>query len=307
MVGPEPFHLLGIQQLTVFISYFIMMIHRTHPTTFYIFFVKIALFTASSLFAEDSSHNTSFENKEGFTKIFNGKDLTGWYLKIRNEDQDLAKQVFSIKDEMIHVFNDTFPDEYELNTGGNATHGLIYSKKTYSKYILRFEYKWGKRIANNFEKWQYDAGVYYHVRDDRIWPMGIEYQIRYNHVTGQNHTGDFIIPKKIHADWYGTEDGSRYLGKKDGGKIPEKRHWLLLASETQDHHALDDQWNQCEIIVMGGDYTIHKLNGKIVNVAHNMSFDSGIFGFQSETAEIFYRNIYIKEFEESVPIDVFLK
>ena len=94
----------------------------------------------------------------------------------------MAIKVYAIEDGMVHVFNDDFPDEYELNTGENATHGLFYTNKNYSKYILRFEYKWGKRIANNFDQWQYDAGCYYHVFDDKIWPKGIEYQVRYNHI-----------------------------------------------------------------------------------------------------------------------------
>lgn len=41
----------------------------------------------------------------------------------------------------------------------------VYANQKYSKYILRFEYKWGTKIANNFDAYQYDAGCYYHVID----------------------------------------------------------------------------------------------------------------------------------------------
>ncbi|KQC28691.1 3-keto-disaccharide hydrolase [Flagellimonas eckloniae] len=249
--------------------------------------------------------NLTTEEK-GFKTIFNGKNLDGWYLKIRSRDLELAKKVFTVENEMIHVFGDSFPKEYNLNTGANDTHGLIYSEKAYSKYILRFEYKWGDRIANNFDKWQYDAGVYYHVINDKVWPTGIEYQIRYDHTTSRNHTGDLIRPSGADYDWFCNEE-EIYLHPNDGGKLYTKKHWLHFASPTENFNALNNKWNQCEIIVMGDQYAIHKLNGEIVNMAFNLEPGAGIFGFQSETAEIFYRNIRIKEFDEIIPAEKFLK
>ena len=58
---------------------------------------------------------------------------------------------------------------------------------------------------------------------------------------------------------------------------------------------------------MADKYSIHKLNGKIVNMATRLSQSEGIIGLQSETAEIYYRNIEIKEFDEIIPIERFLK
>jgi hypothetical protein len=58
---------------------------------------------------------------------------------------------------------------------------------------------------------------------------------------------------------------------------------------------------------MGDEYTIHKLNGKIVNMATDLPYSEGIIGFQSETAEILYRNIEIKEYDEIIPMEKFMK
>ncbi|MEM6884548.1 MAG: DUF1080 domain-containing protein [Verrucomicrobiota bacterium] len=244
--------------------------------------------------------------EEGFVPIFNGENYDGWYIKLRDGDEAMGKQVFAISDGMIHVFNDTFPDEYELNQEANKTHGMIYTQKKYSHYILRFDYKWGKRIANNFGAWQYDAGLYYHIQDDKIWPVGLEYQIRYHHLENKNHTGD-LIRGGVGCDWYSNDDGSLYLHPKDGGKISDNDHWMLLAAPTENFHALDGEWNACEVIVMGNAYAIHKLNGEVINMGVNLGATEGIIGFQSETAEIFYRNIRIKEFDEVVPPEQFLK
>lgn len=127
-------------------------------------------------------------SKSGFVKLFNGKDFTGWYLKNRSGDE--AKKVYAIDKGMVHVYKN-HPDSLDLNTGNNLTHGLFYTNKKYSMFIFKFEYKWGTKIANNFAQFQYDAGMYYHAYNDAIWPKGIECQVRYNHLTNKNHTGDF--------------------------------------------------------------------------------------------------------------------
>ena len=246
---------------------------------------------------------------DGFVKLFNGKNWDGWHLKIRSGNAELAEKVFAIEDGIVHIFNDAFPAEYELGTGKNETHGLFYTNKKYSRYVLRFEYKWGKRIANNFAEWHYDAGCYYHVINDKIWPHGIEYQVRYDHTKSRNHTGD-LIRSGVTLEWYGTADSedATYLHPQDGGKLCTiKKAWMHYAAPTANHHSLDDQWNQCEVIVMGSDYAIHKLNGQVVNMTTNLSVSEGLIGFQGETAEIFYRNIEIKEFDQPIPAEVFLK
>ena len=79
-----------------------------------------------------------------FTPLFNGKDYEGWYIKLKDGDQALGERVFAIEDGMIHVFDDSWPDEIDLNKGTDATIGMLYTEKTYDKYHLKFDYKWGK-------------------------------------------------------------------------------------------------------------------------------------------------------------------
>lgn len=242
-------------------------------------------------------------SKKGFVKLFNGENFDGWHLKIRSDDAELAQKVYAIEDGMVHVFNHEFPDNYELNTGKNETHGLFYTNKKYSRYILRFEYKWGKKIANNFDQFQYDAGCYYHVVDDKIWPLGIEYQVRYDHTQKKNHTGDFWAGG---LTWY-SKDGNSFTPPSEGGQPVLGHSGEHLAATGAKSNDLNSKWNKCEVIVMGDEYTIHKLNGKLVNMATKLPYSEGIIGLQSETAEIFYRNIEIKEFKEIIPMEVFLK
>jgi len=244
---------------------------------------------------------------DGFVKIFNGTNWDGWYLKIKSGDSLMAQQLFAIEDSVVHIFNTAFPDSFKLGTGENDTHGMFYSNKKYSKFILRFEYKWGTKIANNFNEWQYDAGCYYHVIDDKIWPTGFEYQIRYDQTKSRNHTGDLIQGNNTKYKWFPSADSTVFLSPKEGGKAQTVSGWMHYASTPKTFNAINGEWNKCEIIVMGNQYAIHKLNGEIINIATELSVGEGIIGLQAETAEIFYRNIEIKEFTEAIPLDKFLE
>ena len=250
------------------------------------------------------SSPTFAKKKNGFVSLFNGKDWTGWNLKIRSGDEELAKKVFAIENGMVHVFKN-FPENYELNTKKNSTHGLFYTQKRYSKFIFRFEYKWGKNICNNFDQFQYDAGMYYHVYNDAIWPKGIEYQVRYDNTTNTNHTGDYWAAGTT-FQWYADANG-KFLLPKDGGIAQPIKNGEHLALAKAKYNALNNKWNKCEIIVMGDKYSIHKLNGVIVNMATNLSVSKGIIGLQAETAEIYYRKIEIKELNKFIPMEKFIQ
>lgn len=254
----------------------------------------------------------SEKSEDGFKTIFNGENFDGWYIKLKDNDEELGKRVFQINDNMVHVFGEGWPDEIDLDKGINGTIGMLYTKKSYSKYHLKFQYKWGSKKANYFANWQYDAGVYYHISDDKIFPTGVEFQIHYVPEKNHNGTGDIIRPGGQEYDWYFNEETGDYLHPNDGGILYKGQEtytgkkWLHSAKITKNFNALNDQWNTCEIIAMGEGYVIHKLNGEVVNMAFNVKPSEGIIGFQSETAEIFYRNIEIKEFDAVIPAETFL-
>jgi len=268
-----------------------------------IVFLVLLILISSLEFSKMYGQNSPL-SEDGFETIFNGKNWDGWHLKIRNGSDKQAHEVFSIENNMVHVYKYQV-DSFDINTRRCATHGLFYTNKMYSKYVLRFEYKWGEKIANNFDQWQYDAGCYFHVLDDDVWPKGVEYQIRYDHIKDRNHTGDLIL-SGVKAQWY-CDENTQFCLPKDGGVPNTPKGWMFLAEDDVEYNALNGKWNQCEIIVMADKYAIYKLNGKVVNLLSNISVNEGIIGLQAETAEIFYRNIQIKEFDEIIPMEIFLE
>ncbi len=281
----------------------------------------ICLFTAGLLSAGnpkiDQTNNTkidlqstSAENKNGemgFKQLFNGKDFTGWDLLLRDGTPEEIKKVYTIdEDGILHYFRDLPEGSGSDEARKNAFHGVMATQKSFSMYHLKFEYKWGKKVFNNYKQYQYDAGVFYHISDLKIFPVGLQYQIRYDNVENINHSGDFWAPPGVIMQWY-SEDGKTFKLPSQGGIKQPTKKGEHLAAVNAEFHGLDNEWNECELIVMGDKYVIQKLNGKVVNMATDLWRSEGPIAFEAETGEIFWRNIRIKEFEKAVPMKSFLQ
>ena len=86
---------------------------------------KLSFVLLLVLFLGAVSAQKSINYKKGFVKLFNGKDWTGWDLKLRSGDPEMAKNVYAIENGMVHVYKN-YPDSFELNKGTNQTHGLFF-------------------------------------------------------------------------------------------------------------------------------------------------------------------------------------
>ena len=74
-------------------------------------------------------------SKEEWQSLFNGKDLTGWDLKIAgHEMNDNYKNTFLVEENMMRV-------NYKEYQNFDAKYGHIYYKTPYSYYRVRFEYR----------------------------------------------------------------------------------------------------------------------------------------------------------------------
>ena len=240
--------------------------------------------------------------EDGYQPLFNGKDFDDWNLLLRDGTPDEMKKVYTIDaNGILHVFRD-LPDGYGTKTRKNATHGVMATQK--SNYSLKFEYKWGKKLLNNCHQYQYDAGMFYHITELKVFPVGMQYQVRYNHIENRNHSGDFI-GSGVNLQWY-SKDGKTFEWPQQGGEPQPKRRGQHYAHTSAPFYGLGDTWNECEIIVMGDQYALHKLNGQIVNMATDLETSEGPIAVEVETGEILWRNIRIKEFDKPVPMEIFL-
>jgi hypothetical protein len=202
-------------------------------------------------------------NAQNTTPVFNGKSLDGWYIFLSGQEknQDSA-HVFTVHDNMLHVSGQNF--------------GYVATDKSYKNFHLTLEFKWGvKKHAPRLER-KRDSGILYYFAGsarDKVWPRSIECQIQ------EGDCGDFWLVDSTSL----TINGKPYP--------PTNNQQVVKTSDNEKPYG---EWNTIEVIAKDGK-CIHKVNGVIVNEGTDANVREGKIALQSEGAEIFYRNITVKE------------
>jgi hypothetical protein len=223
--------------------------------------------------------------------LFNRNNLDGWEIWV-DEAGPAAEpaSLFRNEDGVIHV--------YPTQTEGTAQPfaGLV-TRRDYSRYVLRLEYRWGTtRFAPRHDSVR-DSGILFHVYElGRIWPASVECQVQ------EGDTGDiWTIGTRTTTK---TRKDSRNYGS-DG--VPETRGGkdARYARFGRSYCWERPGWNELEITV-NGPTAVYRLNGKVVNEVVNMErwnaasgsyepLTTGRILLQAEGAEIFYRNVTLQE------------
>ena len=236
------------------------------------------------------------EVKEEWVQLFNGNDLEGWTVKIRNYPVgENFGNTFRVEDGLLKVRYDAY-DEF------NERFGHLYTNKDYSHYRLRMEYRFVGDQVKGGPGWAYrNSGAMLHcpppetMHIDQDFPVSIEAQILGGDGTGERTTANVCTP--------GTElfiDGKHYTG-----------HCYNSKSKTYD----GDQWVTLEIEVRGDSIVNHIMEGETVlsytrltvgggNVSPRPNIapgplKSGRISLQSESHPIDYRKVEIMELKEN--------
>ena len=234
-------------------------------------------------------------------RLFNGKDLSGWYVFTESTKHE-NPGVFQVVDGAIFV-----PGGKE----GEGYFGGLITREAYENYRLRFEFKWGERTYGRRKDKARDAGVLLHCvgpNGPGPWMNSFEFQII------EGGTGDMLVVNNTKVDDAGKKlqlsctapaevrNGEPYF-KPDGQ--PEefvdrgRLNWWGRAADWKDEAGFrgpDDvesprgEWTRCEIIAEGDELTYY-VNGKLVNHIQKLSHTKGKLLFQTEGAELWYRNI----------------
>lgn len=272
---------------------------------------KVALF---SLLVFVGGSAVAAEGEPGWTPLFNGKNLDGWYVQIkdRKRNEDPAK-FFQVDDGTIHVYKDQV-------AGTAAPNGYLATDKVYSDFELRMEFKWGTKKFKPRMDAVRDAGLLYHVTPpDSVWPRCVECQIQEGDVgdcftvRGVRVTTDVeVVPIKTPG---GVKNLPRY--KADGGETKTLGDGGIVRVVKSSTHE-QDGWNKVELLVRGSEESRHIVNGETVFRAKDLQelgsgarstplkkgevdtrqwkpLAGGRIALQCEFAEVFYRNIEVKE------------
>ena len=124
----------GISQLVFYVS------HADNLMRSAAILVALLCFVCDPVYAfgnGSAEAQTASQNDRGWTRLFDGKSLHGWYTQIQNKkkNEDPAK-FFQVEDGVIHVYKDQ-------PAGTAVPNGYIATEAVYANYHLRMEYKWG--------------------------------------------------------------------------------------------------------------------------------------------------------------------
>jgi hypothetical protein len=211
--------------------------------------------TTALVFAGLGIRTAAADADEGWTKLFNGKDLGGWVRFIEPGKKADPDKIWTVEDGTIRCEGSIL--------------GYIRTEKDYGNYVLRLQWRWGDKVTSSR-----NSGVFVHVSGpDKIWPKGVEAQL----FTG--HAGDFWLVDgfKLQVD----------AARRDPNSA---RHYLRTKDNVEKPIG---EWNQYEITCKGDTIKL-VVNGQEVNDGTAAEADHGKILLQSEGAEIFFRNIEMK-------------
>jgi hypothetical protein len=196
------------------------------------------------------------DKSEGWVKLFNGKDLTGWRAFVDPKKQVEPDQVWSVKGGVLVC--------------QGVPYGYVLTEKDYGDYVLRVQWRWGQKAAGKNR----NSGVFVHVSGpDKIWPKGVEAQLM------AGRAGDIWLV-----------DGFKLQVDPARQDPKVSRHYFHLKDGVEKPIG---EWNQYEI-TCDGDKIKLVVNGTLQNEASGAEATRGKILLQSEGAEIHFRNIELK-------------
>ena len=233
----------------------------------------------------------SFRHKLGY-KGEAPKDENGILIKPIGYNVNLDK-VFTVTEEngepVLHIDGDIY--------------GCLFTKQDFGNYDLKLRVKWGTKKYVPRVNEPKDSGVLYHSQGEcgveywRTWMLSQEFQVT------EAGMGDYWSQASSRSDVKAVKRGNDYFFDNNGTLT-------AFGSGTGNggfcHAGIDaenkDGWNDLELITYG-DKCIRIVNGKVVMALSKSRYIvngeekplvKGKIQIQSESAEVFYKDIKIK-------------
>jgi hypothetical protein len=229
-----------------------------------------------------------------WTPLFNGKNLDGWTIKISGQPIGVNHlNTFVVEDGILKIKYDNYKT-FDNQFGG------LYTKKAYTNYRFKAEYRFVGETTPGAPSWGYrDSGVQFHCQDPasldlkQNFPICLEYNLHGGNGKDDRPVGEICLTGTL-VD---------IQGKPSKGCNP------ALIKRTIH----GDQWATLEIDVQG-DHIKQYINGEEIIAYDNPRFDpnhekgktfikngvanlnSGFISLQSNSHPIQFRKIEIMEY-----------
>lgn len=210
--------------------------------TFYKITLACLCFLLTCLSMAKAQTNAS---KEEWLPLFNGKDLSGWNIKITGYDlNENFGNTFRVENGILKI-------SYDQYTKFDNKFGHMYYKQPFSYYKLRFEYRFtGEQLTGGADWNVRNSGIMFHSQSaksltkNQEFPVSLEVQLLGGLNQGERTTANLCTP--------GTEI-------EMNGKLTTQ-HCINSSSKTYD----GDQWVTVEALVLGDSLVEHLVEGKVV-------------------------------------------
>ena len=231
-----------------------------------IFYLLLIILFCQSCNNNDAKKEISHQDWE---PLFNGKDLTGWDIKIKDHPlNENYKNTFRIEDSMIRV---VYSDYEKFNN----QFGHLYTQKPYSYYKLKLQYRFvGDHLADAPDWADRNSGVMLHSQSaqsmnlHQSFPVSLEMQFLCGNGKDTVPTGNVCTPGT-----FITFEG-----------MPFFDHIKNSNSKTY----LKNEWINAEAEVYGDSLIRHIINGDTVLTYTNTMIGEG---FVSKTNNWTWANI----------------
>jgi hypothetical protein len=232
---------------------------------------------------------------DGWTQLFNGRDLTGWYTYFPSVGKDKDPKGFvKVEDGMLHLMGNEV-------TGENVEQGYMATNHVFSNCRFRAEFKWGVKRFPPHEEAKRDNGLLYYVNgQDKVWPACVEFQGQ------ESDLGDAYLLGGTRGKMGGVSAVAGPPMPIPAGEAvppaPANNH-IVKAGDFENRN----DWNIIECVTRG-DRSTHIVNGRIVMNLTNLTqpdpqnpgqfipLTSGKLAVEVQWAEIWYRRIEVKLF-----------
>jgi hypothetical protein len=207
--------------------------------------------------------------------LFDGRNLDQFdtFLPSTGLNSD-PNHVFTVEDGVVHV--------------SGTEMGYFITKKEFKNYYLRAEFKWGEGTFGTRAGQARDSGILYNIQGpNKVWPRSIEFQIN------EGCTGDFWLTDGAAIT---GKDGIRVTGpvgkaskidRFNKGVFKNVTGYRDPTNELEKPHG---EWNVVELVNRDG-HIWQYVNGKLANEGTEAFPSSGKILFQSEGAEVYFRDI----------------
>lgn len=259
------------------------------------------------------SWKTQMTQSSGYTELFNGKDLSGWYTYQRKPEPTSRVEGLKMVDgsyiepiglnkDPLGVFSVVELDGESVIRISGETFGILVTNESFENYHFTLEFKWGEKKYPPRENQKRDSGICYHSFGEEgaqggVWMKSVECQIQ------EGDVGDLwcVNATTAQVNISGPED--RFIYDPSGPLHTFDWRDVRHCKRSIDFERPYGQWNQVDVYAFG-DESIHVVNGQKNMHLKNIRFfendvpkplTRGKIQLQSEGAEIFYRNIRIRE------------